>query len=377
MKKFICLSIVILSLVKNGSSQTVQGTLLAGSASNKVIFALKASSNFSAPFTNVQFVLQIPNTVSPIPTVSISNNFLAGFIPSYNNSTVNNTTPIAFSNDGTYYDYLFSAAPTGQPAFSFTTVTTPVLEVQITGAQGVAAVRFANLPNGGASGQHYFYIEANGLDYTNQSNMFYGAGSSNSASGYAGYSFVPLSNVSLPVQFTSFNVQCNDKGAILSWGTAMEQNSDRFEIQRSTNSTDWVVIDNVTAAGFSTNLRNYQYLDLKSGSAFYRIRQVDKNGNSVYSSIKQTDCKVSQFTVLLYPVPARDNLNVVINSDQALKTDLQIIDINGRTVKRISTQIVKGNNNILLNVSELPGGQYLLTSTDPSIIINKKFTVIR
>ncbi len=181
----------------------------------------------------------------------------------------------------------------------------------------------------------------------------------------------------LPVTFTNYNVKCNDKGALLTWSTASEHNSEKFEIQRSTNSVDWVIIDNVTAAGNSDVLRNYQYLDLNAGAAFYRIRQVDKDGRFVYTAIKPVDCKVSQFNITLYPVPTSDKLTVVIKSGKAIRTDLQIIDINGRTVSRTVTQINKGNNNIILNVSELPAGQYLLTSSDPSIIINKKFTVLR
>ncbi|MGB3005930.1 MAG: T9SS type A sorting domain-containing protein, partial [Chitinophagaceae bacterium] len=73
----------------------------------------------------------------------------------------------------------------------------------------------------------------------------------------------------------------------------------------------------------------------------------------------------------------KDNLNVVIKAEKALKTDLQILDVNGRIVQRINTQINKGNNNIVLNVSGLPAGQYLLSGSDPSVLINKKFTIIR
>ncbi len=181
----------------------------------------------------------------------------------------------------------------------------------------------------------------------------------------------------LPVTFSNYNVKCNDKGALLTWETAFEQNSDRFEIQRSTNNIDWAVIDYVVAAGNSDVQRNYQYLDLKGGAAFYRIRQVDKDGRFTYTAIRQTNCKTNQFDVTLYPVPANDKLTVVIKSDKAVRTDLQIVDISGRIVSRTVTQINNGNNNFVLNVSELPGGQYLLTSSDPSIIINKKFTIIR
>ncbi len=208
------------------------------------------------------------------------------------------------------------------------------------------------------------------------------------AGGGNGASTVPVNNgtgvvattsnlVSLPVTISGYDVKCNDKGALLTWSTSSEQNSDRFEIQKSTNNTDWVVIDNVSASGNSAVQRNYQYQDLNGGSALYRIRLVDRDGQYVYSAIKQTNCKASQFDISLYPVPARDKITVVIRSDKSVKTVLQMIDMSGRIVNRTETQVNSGNNNIELNVSKLPAGQYMLTSSDPSIVINKKFTVAR
>ena len=181
----------------------------------------------------------------------------------------------------------------------------------------------------------------------------------------------------LPVLFTNYNVQCNDKGALITWGTATEQNTSKFEIQRSKDGANWVAIDNVAAAGNSTSDRSYQYLDLQGGAAFYRIRQVDADGKSVYTDIKRTSCEGKNFTVVLYPVPAKDNLMVVIKSDKAVRTELQIMDINGKLLRRIPTQINSGSNNISLNVKDLAAGQYLLTSSDPEVQINKKFVVAR
>ena len=79
----------------------------------------------------------------------------------------------------------------------------------------------------------------------------------------------------------------------------------------------------------------------------------------------------------LYPVPAKDNLSVVIRADNASRTELQIMDMLGKTLQRVPAQINRGNNNFNLNVSELPAGQYMLVGSDPSFQINKKFTIIR
>ena len=209
------------------------------------------------------------------------------------------------------------------------------------------------------------------------------AGAALSDPGFSNVAFLvnsgdrPLGLSTLPVTFTKYDVTCNDKGALLTWSTGSEQNSSKFEIQRSLNGIDWISIDNVAAAGNSTDQRNYQYLDLYGGTAFYRIRQVDIDGRFVYTAVKRTECQKSQYDVALYPVPARDNLNVVIRSEINTRTEIQILDINGRSLRRVAVQINKGNNNIQLSVGNLPAGQYMLVGSDPSIQINKKFTIIR
>jgi Secretion system C-terminal sorting domain len=181
----------------------------------------------------------------------------------------------------------------------------------------------------------------------------------------------------LPVTFSNYDVKCTDKGVALTWATATEQNSSKFEIQRSENGIDWIIIDNVAAAGNSDAQRSYQYVDLKGGNAQYRIRQVDIDGRFVYTAIKRTDCKQSKLDVVLYPVPAKDNITLVIKSERATRTDLQILDMNGRVVRRVPTQINKGNTNVNLDVSALPAGQYMLSGSEPSLQINKKFTIVR
>lgn len=188
---------------------------------------------------------------------------------------------------------------------------------------------------------------------------------------------LPLVSGTLPVLFTKYNVLCNDKGALLTWTTASEQNSKHFEIQKSADGSSWETIDLVAAAGNSTDERNYQYLDLEGGAAFYRIRQVDFDGRFMYTSVKQASCKGSLVTVALFPVPVKDNLTIVIRTERAAKTDLVVTDVSGRVVRRVNTQLIKGSNNIVMDLSNLPAGQYLLSGSNPEIIINKKFVVAR
>ncbi|MBA2250426.1 MAG: T9SS type A sorting domain-containing protein [Chitinophagaceae bacterium] len=186
-----------------------------------------------------------------------------------------------------------------------------------------------------------------------------------------------LTSGALPVLFTKFDASCTGNGAMIRWSTGSEFNSNYFEVQRSTNGTDWTVVGNVKAAGSSNSARNYQQLDLTSGPSFYRIKQVDQDGHASYTSVARTSCERKNIELVIYPVPARDVLNVVIQTDRSLKTQLVVYDGIGKLVRRMDASIISGNNNFTLNLRGLSAGEYVIRSSDPSVNLDKKFTIVR
>jgi Secretion system C-terminal sorting domain len=188
---------------------------------------------------------------------------------------------------------------------------------------------------------------------------------------------LPLGSGVLPVTLTDYNVQCTNNGASLTWKTASESNSSHFVIQKSNDGNNWSDIGSVLAAGNSSNLKAYQYFDISGGTAFYRLKQVDKDGRFTYTEIRRTNCDGKQLNVLLFPVPAKDKLNVAVKSDKTFKTELVVYDATGRLVMKQSVTIASGSNNFSFDVTRLAAGEYMLSSTDPSVQINKKFVVAK
>ena len=181
----------------------------------------------------------------------------------------------------------------------------------------------------------------------------------------------------VPVLFTKFDAKCNANGTLISWATAQESNSSHFEIERSSNgSADWKPVANISAAGNSYIDKNYQQIDLNGGPAFYRIKQVDKDGQFMYTGIERTNCEVKNITSVIYPVPARDVLNVVIKSDKSLNTNLMVFEITGKLVRKVNVSVLNGNNNYKINTIGLSAGEYILKSSNPTLNIHKAFTVI-
>jgi hypothetical protein len=90
----------------------------------------------------------------------------------------------------------------------------------------------------------------------------------------------------LPVVLTQFKGTANQKAVDLYWSASTELNFDHYELQRSTDETSFTAIANIAAKGHPT-LSEYNYTDwtASNGNNFYRLKMIDKDGTSEFSSI--------------------------------------------------------------------------------------------
>lgn len=101
----------------------------------------------------------------------------------------------------------------------------------------------------------------------------------------------------LPVKLLYFRSQISDiKGNKLEWATATEINSFGFEIERAAQDGKFRTIAFIPSAainGSSSQKLQYSFIDtlLPNGSSFYRLRQLDFNGDDAYSHIVKCAAK--------------------------------------------------------------------------------------
>jgi hypothetical protein len=164
---------------------------------------------------------------------------------------------------------------------------------------------------------------------------------------------------------------------MISWTTATESNSNYFEVQRSINGNTWSSVGTERASGNSSGNKNYQHLDVAGGNALYRVKQVDVDGKIIYTNILSSNCTQNNTGFVIYPVPAHDQLTIIIRSERASKIQLRLTDAVGRLIKIIDAKIEIGNNSFGINVSGLAPGEYFIHSRDKLINLNKKFTIVR
>ncbi|GAB3029669.1 endonuclease/exonuclease/phosphatase family protein [Spirosoma pulveris] len=91
----------------------------------------------------------------------------------------------------------------------------------------------------------------------------------------------------LPVRLSSFGAKAIGETVSISWTTANEANSAYFEVERSVDAREFGAIGRVTAAGNAQATKNYGLVDEHplSGTNYYRLKQVDLDGQVAYSTI--------------------------------------------------------------------------------------------
>jgi hypothetical protein len=91
----------------------------------------------------------------------------------------------------------------------------------------------------------------------------------------------------LPIELILFKLTVVDNDVNLNWTTASEFNNNYFKIERSLNAINWEPIGMVPGVGNSTTEKYYSFIDhnLSPNLYYYRLRQVDINGDIHYSSI--------------------------------------------------------------------------------------------
>ncbi|MEP0712864.1 T9SS type A sorting domain-containing protein [Algoriphagus sp.] len=113
----------------------------------------------------------------------------------------------------------------------------------------------------------------------------------------------------LPVIWLSLATKKQGAGRQITWTVAQEKNNEKFEIYRSTDTgKEWLQVGEVLSKGDSDNPSNYSYDDksmLTSEHIFYRIRQVDLNGEWAWSHVVRLEntSSISNSKLSIFPNP--------------------------------------------------------------------------
>ncbi len=158
----------------------------------------------------------------------------------------------------------------------------------------------------------------------------------------------------LPSKLASFNAVVNNCVTSVRWTSTNELNFRNYEVEYSKDGINYSSVSTVNGLGnnssYSANHNPAQ------GKAYYRLKMVDMDGRAEYSGIIALNVSCGKGSVLVYPVPTRDVLNVNITGADSKGTQATLYNQAGQNV--LSRNLSNGSNQ--LDVSRLARGIYQL-----------------
>ncbi len=154
-------------------------------------------------------------------------------------------------------------------------------------------------------------------------------------------------NETLPVSWLDFNGLVRNKSIELTWKTSQEINSKHFEVLKSTDGVQFDVVGKVSAAGNSNRMESYQFVDHtpKQGANYYKLRQVDIDGNFSYSkSIVIQFGTLSQEFKLVSII--ENHITVSVYSNESKPAAVMLAAINGKLYHQRNVVLHTGINYI-------------------------------
>lgn len=186
----------------------------------------------------------------------------------------------------------------------------------------------------------------------------------------------------LPVELAGFQARLLNEQVILTWETISETSNAGFQIERrSSSATTWSSVGFVDGAGYTTERKQYRFLDKKipydADRVSYRLRQVDTDGTETLSKSVSIQ-RLSDFDLQsVAPNPAHGTAVLRYTVPRGEEMSLELYDILGRRIRTVSTGLGKGRTETRLSTDGLASGTYLLRLISGQQITTQRFSVVR
>lgn len=168
--------------------------------------------------------------------------------------------------------------------------------------------------------------------------------------------------VALPIELLYFDaLPVGNRTVQCGWTTSTEINNDYFNIEKSQDGANWESFAQLDGAGNSTNMLNYSYTDNSPypGLSYYRLKQVDFDGNHKYSDIRVVNLNSNlDDGIHIYPNPTSGIITIIASKEEL--SGIEIINYLGQLVTNFVVIEESSETKTVLNLKNLPAGVYTI-----------------
>ena len=179
----------------------------------------------------------------------------------------------------------------------------------------------------------------------------------------------------LPVELISFSVKESGSKIMVLWVTASEINNHYFEVQTSSDGINWEIMDIVEGMGNTMEITKYSSL-VSTENTYFRLRQVDFNGDFEYSNILYIKNTNNSSLTKIVPNPNDGDFIIKLNSVIKEEMVIRIFDIKGSLAYHQITINDLNSDILILNIKDkLSPGVYQISGISDEVIFSEKLIV--
>jgi len=166
----------------------------------------------------------------------------------------------------------------------------------------------------------------------------------------------------LALPFSHFAALPDQQNVRLNWIPSDTENIQRFHIERSEDGRTFILQDEIIA---TPSTLQYAWTDTRplDGINYYRIRQIDMDGNAGYSDIKSVNFGIDKTFALNFPTVYTTGQTPVaeIYTSENRTVMVRVTDMSGRVIhSHTALDLKRGYNDVTLETTGQSAGWYLL-----------------
>ncbi len=192
------------------------------------------------------------------------------------------------------------------------------------------------------------------------------------------FTILPCTFKILDLNTFYFSAKAQDKFVQLICASYKIEQIQKLEIERSKDGINFEKIQTFKIESPIPSFQQYEYYDKMPFSyiSFYRIKIIYNNNTFAYSAVE----KIMQFSwvnepIIIFPNPVENILTINFTSNKKENLTIDVVQVDGKTIKSIKVSINLGHNEISINTKSLFKGVYFLKfyRTDGSVIVKRLY----
>ncbi len=176
------------------------------------------------------------------------------------------------------------------------------------------------------------------------------------------------------VVYTNIDAVVLNTDVAVNWSVANEWNIDHYEIERSSNANNFVLVAEKTSNGDTETTVNYTGTDLQlaPGEYYYRIKSVSKNGAITYSDVVKVKVVKGSPGIYVFPNPVTNGIiQLQMNKTAAGEYNVRLTGANGQVLSASAIKHSGGSaTHIIKPGHTLVSGIYQLEVLAPDNTVN-------